>query len=855
MFFRTLLMEKRLLHYTASQLAAMGVTPVSKTPTKQTYSQPVYIPPPLPTPTGTVAPTFQPNYVDPNSKLLTPTGYTSQEGREIRESQGQGSVNITDPQSALQYKLDQIKKNESNARNANDFALLEQQRQQALVEYNAALAKQQADQQAFTAKGQAQIAQGAATAAAGTPNPTNSAATFAAANLKDRLAKLPSRQAFIEQKRAEGVPDAQIRDLLAQMPTEASPATNAQTQASTAPSASSPTGKTTAKTTGVPGTPGAAPAPNPSTGMFRQMAEIETDPLMKIMLNGYADQLEAIGNPGDPMGQAAFEAGADAKAIAKPYDAIQKIMDDHRSFTMQSQATREEHLSQSFSRNEKYLAAQQASADAQLRFQQDKATRDLAEANRKKIDSQTIMLALQGGFGSSDGNMEIADARLKGEQALADLGKEFGFKRADVSLQFTQMHNDAFDKYQSAWLDAQNNFEANISNIDLQGISNQQAKSSALSTAYKTYVSDIKTAKKDYAKTITDATKMVYDARNEERTADRAQEQSVINQAQWAITTYGSGAKPFIEKLAKDNPKVNLAGLMGGETLTEANQNFDNQLALMKKIGGGGGSGLGFSSTLIKSGGILPSFDDYIADKEKQLGMTLSAQERGKYRKEYETKITVAQQYSPVAIGEFLDDRIKNISEQNVRVNAQKTVERYLSEGKYELAYDYVDGLGKNATATQQAAFSKAAVAKQQVNRLAALIDEVGTTGPGIGQLRSMNPFDSKVVEYKNLIRQTVPGLARGIFGEVGVLTDNDIKNYTATMANPSLTPDQARTATKNLLKTINLSVQAQLDIARASGTATRDLRPIFDSIPDYEFGSNAAPDPDEAYANSILQK
>lgn len=65
-------------------------------------------------------------------------------------------------------------------------------------------------------------------------------------------------------------------------------------------------------------------------------------------------------------------------------------------------------------------------------------------------------------------------------------------------------------------------------------------------------------------------------------------------------------------------------------------------------------------------------------------------------------------------------------------------------------------------------------------------------TGPLIGLVRSINPLDTnaKVLEAK--LRATVPNLARGVFGEVGVLTDADIKNYMATLPNLSTPQDRA---------------------------------------------------------------
>lgn len=59
-------------------------------------------------------------------------------------------------------------------------------------------------------------------------------------------------------------------------------------------------------------------------------------------------------------------------------------------------------------------------------------------------------------------------------------------------------------------------------------------------------------------------------------------------------------------------------------------------------------------------------------------------------------------------------------------------------------------------------------------------------TGPVMGIIRSANPFDEKARLIKAQITKIIPGLARGVFGEVGVLTDQDVAMYSRTIGNLS---------------------------------------------------------------------
>lgn len=53
-----------------------------------------------------------------------------------------------------------------------------------------------------------------------------------------------------------------------------------------------------------------------------------------------------------------------------------------------------------------------------------------------------------------------------------------------------------------------------------------------------------------------------------------------------------------------------------------------------------------------------------------------------------------------------------------------------------------------------------------------------------LGRLKSMNPYDVNAQVINNLLTSITPGIARGVYGEVGVLTDSDIERYKATLPN-----------------------------------------------------------------------
>lgn len=126
--------------------------------------------------------------------------------------------------------------------------------------------------------------------------------------------------------------------------------------------------------------------------------------------------------------------------------------------------------------------------------------------------------------------------------------------------------------------------------------------------------------------------------------------------------------------------------------------------------------------------------------------------------------------------------------------------------------------------------FTKAATVIDQVTSLADLLSKkdgkmtasdgsIIDISPLTGWLRGKNPWDTNAQTVQSILSQTVPNLARGIYGEVGVLTDNDIALYTKTLPNLTQT-DQVKQAVLALtLKSIKHSLENQVEVEAGTGT------------------------------------
>jgi hypothetical protein len=124
---------------------------------------------------------------------------------------------------------------------------------------------------------------------------------------------------------------------------------------------------------------------------------------------------------------------------------------------------------------------------------------------------------------------------------------------------------------------------------------------------------------------------------------------------------------------------------------------------------------------------------------------------------------------------------------------------------------------GKALTGDQTTPLTKAAIVVNQVGELAEQIRSTNTD-PIVGILRDNNPYDVKARLIQAQLRATVPNLARGVYGEVGVLTDTDIANYIQTLPNIR-TPQEANDLILGMtLRTIQNSFRSYLETYANSG-------------------------------------
>jgi hypothetical protein len=123
-----------------------------------------------------------------------------------------------------------------------------------------------------------------------------------------------------------------------------------------------------------------------------------------------------------------------------------------------------------------------------------------------------------------------------------------------------------------------------------------------------------------------------------------------------------------------------------------------------------------------------------------------------------------------------------------------------------------------------------------QIADLSKAIDETDTW-PIIGRLRSYNPYDSNAQALIAQINSVVPNIARGVYGEVGVLTDADIQNYAKTLPNIKSTEDTNKLVLAMTLKTMLNWFKWQLQI---DGSAGRDVSGFWWTVKQYETRINS---------------
>ena len=94
-----------------------------------------------------------------------------------------------------------------------------------------------------------------------------------------------------------------------------------------------------------------------------------------------------------------------------------------------------------------------------------------------------------------------------------------------------------------------------------------------------------------------------------------------------------------------------------------------------------------------------------------------------------------------------------------------------------------------------------------------------------------MNPYDFDVRAIQATLQATVPNLARGVYGEVGVLTDQDIKNYIQTLPNIKGTKAQNDFVLGMTLRSLQNGLLGQLEVLQGAGYDISGFRNSYDKL------------------------
>ena len=163
---------------------------------------------------------------------------------------------------------------------------------------------------------------------------------------------------------------------------------------------------------------------------------------------------------------------------------------------------------------------------------------------------------------------------------------------------------------------------------------------------------------------------------------------------------------------------------------------------------------------------------------------------------------------SPERMAEFLIEEETRLREQNS------------PKAKAEQAQAEREALGKPLTSSEindLTALQGVSTSLDILETKLAAVPESGR-GPLAGRAAGMNPYNKEAKEIENIITSIVPGLARGVFGEVGVLTNEDVQRYTKLLPNLNSPPEIAKANLANLREKLESSKIEKIETMQKAG-------------------------------------
>lgn len=154
-------------------------------------------------------------------------------------------------------------------------------------------------------------------------------------------------------------------------------------------------------------------------------------------------------------------------------------------------------------------------------------------------------------------------------------------------------------------------------------------------------------------------------------------------------------------------------------------------------------------------------------------------------------------------------------------IEIQRAIDEQNSpKAKAQQAASERQALGKPLTSTEindMTALQGVSTSLDTLEKKLAAVSE-SNRGPFAGRLVGANPYYKEAKEIENVITSIVPGLARGVFGEVGVLTDTDVARYTKLLPNLNSPPDIAKANLANLREKLESATIEKIETMQKAG-------------------------------------
>jgi hypothetical protein len=139
----------------------------------------------------------------------------------------------------------------------------------------------------------------------------------------------------------------------------------------------------------------------------------------------------------------------------------------------------------------------------------------------------------------------------------------------------------------------------------------------------------------------------------------------------------------------------------------------------------------------------------------------------------------------------------------------------------------------KALTATELQQIQALSQSARDLDALEAAYGELGPDwgGPVGGRALGLDPTDPNVSRIDSLVTGATPNLARGVFREVGVLTDDDVKRYQKLLPSRNDTAAQRTQKLKDLRARLQLSREETLKTLKAAGRDVDGLQEMLGSV------------------------